>query len=93
MKARTISIGAIVMALAMALLLIIQSEAWSQPFNSKKDQPENIFFLADDDLNTWLLQDENKYTCKVSEPGIQTLANQDVLFNRRWVKLNLLVLL
>ena len=53
----------------------------------------NIFFLADDDLNTWLLQGENRYTCKVSEPGIQTLARQYFLFNRRWVKLNLLVLL
>ncbi len=40
----------------------------------------NVLFLVVDDLNTWLLGDQNRYTGKVVAPNIQRLADSGVNF-------------
>ncbi|WP_319589323.1 sulfatase [uncultured Draconibacterium sp.] len=44
----------------------------------------NILFLVVDDLNTWLLEDSNRYTGKVVAPNITRLAESGVLFTRSY---------
>lgn len=44
----------------------------------------NVLFLAVDDLNTWLLGDENRYTGKVVAPNIRQLAESGVLFEHAY---------
>ena len=44
-----------------------------------KERP-NVLFLAIDDLNTWLLEDQNRYTGKVVAPNIRKLAESGVNF-------------
>lgn len=44
----------------------------------------NVFFLAADDLNSWLLGDENRYAGKVVAPNLQRLAESGVNFRRAY---------
>ncbi len=58
--------------------LIFQGAAQAAP-----DRP-NVLFLVVDDLNTWLLEDANRYAGKVVAPNIQGLAKSGVLFNHAY---------
>jgi len=44
----------------------------------------NVLVLMVDDLNTWLLEDRNRYAGKVIAPNIQRLADSGVLFKRAY---------
>lgn len=44
----------------------------------------NVLFLCIDDLNTWLLDDPNRYTGKVVAPSIRKLAAQGTVFRRAY---------
>lgn len=44
----------------------------------------NVLFLVVDDLNTWLLQDANRYSGKVVAPNIQRLADSGVVFSHTY---------
>ncbi|MEM7792258.1 MAG: sulfatase [Verrucomicrobiota bacterium] len=44
----------------------------------------NVLFLAVDDLNTWLLNDPQRYSGKVVAPNIQALAQSGVLFRQAY---------
>ncbi|MGB0371900.1 MAG: sulfatase [Opitutales bacterium] len=44
----------------------------------------NVLLIAIDDLNTWLLEDENRYAGKVIAPNIRRLADSGVLFKRAY---------
>ena len=43
-------------------------------------QPMNVLFLISDDLNSWLLEDTNRYTGKVIAPNLKSLAESGVNF-------------
>ncbi|MBI1372495.1 MAG: sulfatase-like hydrolase/transferase [Phycisphaera sp.] len=47
---------------------------------AEPDKRMNVLFLVIDDLNTWLLQDPNRYTGKVVTPNIHKLADSGVNF-------------
>lgn len=43
-------------------------------------KPMNVLFLISDDLNSWLLEDTNRYTGKVVAPNLKSFANSGVNF-------------
>lgn len=49
-----------------------------------KEQPKNVLFLSIDDLNTWLLQDPNRYGGSVIAPNIRKLAASGVNFTHAY---------
>ncbi|MEM6688085.1 MAG: sulfatase [Planctomycetota bacterium] len=51
--------------------------------DSPTDKP-NVLLLIVDDLNTWLLEDPNRYAGRVVAPNIQRLAKQGVLFHNAY---------
>ena len=53
-------------------------------FAEKDVKRMNVLFLCVDDLNTWLLDDANRYTGKVVAPSIRKLADEGVLFKRAY---------
>lgn len=48
------------------------------------EKPLNVLFLAIDDLNTWLLEDPDRYGGTVIAPNIRELAESGVLFNHAY---------
>jgi choline-sulfatase len=64
----------------VSILPGIQSSARA----SISDKPMNVLFLVIDDLNTWLLDDPNRYQGKVIAPNIRRLAESGVLFKRAY---------
>ena len=51
---------------------------------STRNRPMNVLLLIVDDLNTWLLDDPDRYTGKVVAPHIRRLAESGVLFARSY---------
>lgn len=52
---------------------------------NRSDAPgerKNVLFLVVDDLNTWLLDDPNRYTGKVIAPNLSRLARSGVVFTQ-----------
>lgn len=68
------------LAFPLFLVLCVHSGA----SESIPEKPMNILFLVVDDLNTWLLNDPNRYTGKVIAPNIRKLADSGVIFNRTY---------
>ncbi|MCB1121234.1 MAG: sulfatase-like hydrolase/transferase, partial [Verrucomicrobiae bacterium] len=56
----------------------------SEAQTTESDNRSNVLFLVVDDLNTWLLNDSNRYTGKVIAPNIRKLANSGVNFTRAY---------
>ena len=56
---------------------------WSVPA-SAADHPKNVLFLVADDLNSWLLEDANRYAGKVVAPNLQKFADGGVNFTRAY---------
>lgn len=48
------------------------------------DKPMNVLFLVADDLNSWLLEDPDRYAGKVVAPNLQRLAASGVNFTRAY---------
>lgn len=48
------------------------------------DKPMNVLFLVADDLNSWLLEDANRYAGKVVAPNLQEFAASGVNFTRAY---------
>lgn len=76
---KTIAVTSIWILLAVLLLC---SQGYGRDAVPK--EPMNVLFLTVDDLNTWLLDDSNRYSGKVIAPNIRRLAESGVLFNRAY---------
>jgi arylsulfatase A-like enzyme len=48
------------------------------------DKPMNVLFLVADDLNSWLLEDAERYAGKVVAPNLRKLAASGVNFTRAY---------
>ncbi|WP_436716956.1 sulfatase [Roseiconus lacunae] len=48
------------------------------------DKPMNVLFLVADDLNSWLLEDADRYAGKVVAPNLQKFAASGVNFTRAY---------
>lgn len=48
------------------------------------DRPMNVLLLVADDLNSWLLDDPNRYPGKVIAPNLRKLARSGVNFTRAY---------
>jgi arylsulfatase A-like enzyme len=48
------------------------------------EKPMNVLFLVADDLNSWLLEDAERYAGKVIAPNLKKLAASGVNFNRAY---------
>lgn len=70
------------LTLALVLLLLFQGAVHSQ--ESASSDRMNVLFLTIDDLNTWLLDDPNRYTGKVVAPNIRRLTDSGVLFKHAY---------
>jgi arylsulfatase A-like enzyme len=66
----------------LVLLFLLQGTVFGQ--ENVPSERMNVLFLAIDDLNTWLLDDPNRYTGKVVAPNIRRLADSGVLFKRAY---------
>jgi choline-sulfatase len=70
--------------LILAISVVLELCALSSASESVVHKPMNVLFLVVDDLNTWLLEDTNRYAGKVIAPNIRKLADSGVLFNRTY---------
>lgn len=48
------------------------------------DEPMNVLFLVADDLNSWMLEDTDRYAGKVIAPNLNKLASSGVNFKRAY---------
>lgn len=51
---------------------------------AEPDKPMNVLFLVADDLNSWLLEDADRYAGKVVAPNLRELAASGVNFTRAY---------
>ena len=51
---------------------------------SPPEKPMNVLFLVADDLNSWLLEDAERYAGKVVAPNLRSLAASGVNFTRAY---------
>ena len=68
--------------LSVALLLLGPATAFGQ--QTSPSSKMNVLFLAVDDLNTWLLNDANRYAGRVEAPNIRRLGASGVVFDRAY---------
>lgn len=68
------------MAFSLLLILILLSAGKA----SAQERPMNVLFLVADDLNSWLLEDPNRYDGKVLAPNLQKFARSGVNFTRAY---------
>ncbi len=54
------------------------------PSVSRADEPMNVLLLIADDLNTWILEDPDRYTGKVVAPNLQKLGESGIVFNNAY---------
>lgn len=66
-----------------ALVALVVSGA-SDPSAAADSKPMNVLFLAVDDLNTWLLENPDRYTGRVIAPNMKRLAESGVNFVRNF---------
>lgn len=67
--------------LSFIAVLILSAQATVAAEPKRQSKPMNVLLLIVDDLNTWLLEDPNRYRGKVVAPNIQRLASEGVLFH------------
>ena len=65
---------------ALAALLIVLIAAPTSAKELPKQRKMNVLFLVSDDLNSWLLEDPNRYPGKVVAPNLTKLAEGGVNF-------------
>ncbi len=63
-------------ALLSVVLVGLECNASEQP----SDRPMNVLFLVADDMNSWLLEDPNRYPGKVLTPNLHRFAQSGVNF-------------
>lgn len=63
-------------------ILILATVALLTSCSNTEAQQKNVLFLVIDDLNTWLLQNPDRYTGKVIAPNILKLAESGVRFDQ-----------
>ncbi|QTN32084.1 sulfatase [Akkermansiaceae bacterium] len=68
--------------LCAALLVTAQAEELP-PAGSAKAKP-NVLFLVSDDMNSWLLENPDRYTGKVIAPNLRKLADSGVNFRNAY---------
>lgn len=68
--------------ISLILLLIISSISVAEAETA--DKRMNVLFLVADDLNSWLLEDADRYTGKVIAPNLKKLAGSGVNFKRAY---------
>ena len=49
-----------------------------------REKPMNVLFLVADDLNSWLLEDADRYAGKVVAPNLRKLAASGINFTRAY---------
>ena len=70
-----------VQAICGSLLLLLAAAASAEDI--PRNRP-NVLFLIADDLNSWLLEDANRYAGKVVAPNLRKLADSGVNFTRAY---------
>ena len=63
---------------------IISLFTYSPSAATPPEKPMNVLFLVADDLNSWLLEDADRYAGKVVAPNLQKLAASGVNFTRAY---------
>lgn len=66
---------------AIALAIVCGRSGASEPTSEK---PMNVLFLVADDLNSWLLEDADRYAGKVVAPNLRKFAASGVNFTRAY---------
>jgi len=66
---------------AFALAIVCGTSHASEPTS---DKPMNVLFLVADDLNSWLLEDADRYAGKVVAPNLQRFAASGVNFKQAY---------
>ncbi|MCU0784921.1 MAG: sulfatase-like hydrolase/transferase, partial [Verrucomicrobia bacterium] len=66
----------------MAVLLIVSAIGVTRA--DAADQRMNVLFLISDDLNSWMLDDADRYAGKVIAPNLRKLAGSGVTFTRAY---------
>ncbi|MBK1828979.1 sulfatase [Haloferula rosea] len=61
-------------------LLLVSIQAEEQPPAASSTAKPNVLFLISDDLNSWLLENPERYTGKVIAPSLKGLAESGVNF-------------
>ncbi len=72
------------MNLFRPLIVVFLFLCWADGPAHSAERRMNVLFLAIDDLNTWLLEDKNRYEGKVIAPNIRRLAKEGVLFKHAY---------
>ncbi len=67
--------------ISLALLLLVSAIGVAR---SNADEPMNVLFLVADDLNSWMLEDADRYAGKVIAPNLKKLASSGVNFTRAY---------
>jgi arylsulfatase A-like enzyme len=70
--------------LLLSLCFIGTTAGLSDAFDKPPQERMNVLFLVADDLNSWLLGDENRYAGKVVAPNLRKLAASGVNFRRAY---------
>ena len=70
------------MKMLLALLLVVSAIGITKADAANK--PMNVLFLVADDLNSWLLEDAERYPGKVVAPNLRKLAASGVIFNHAY---------
>ncbi len=68
--------------LLMLLLWMLASSP--RELLAKTPAKPNVLLLIGDDLNTWLLEDQTRYSGKVVAPNLQELGKQGIVFRRAY---------
>jgi arylsulfatase A-like enzyme len=66
------------------VLLVCTAYSTATKADPSAKTPMNVLILMCDDLNTWLLDDPNRYAGKVIAPNIKTLGESGVVFRRAY---------
>lgn len=76
----TMKSNALAMVVLAVMLVGLESSAGEKPTR----QPMNVLFLVADDMNSWLLEDPDRYAGKVLAPNLHRLARSGVNFTRAY---------
>ena len=71
-------------ALSIFIGAILSLSACSACAGASPDKPMNVLFLVADDLNSWLLEDADRYAGRVVAPNLRKLAASGVNFTRAY---------
>jgi arylsulfatase A-like enzyme len=78
----TVKCQSLTVVIAVLALALIGANCSADDSTPKK--PMNVLFLIADDLNSWLLNDSDRYPGKVIAPNLRKLADSGVNFSRAY---------